>query len=155
LWLFDTLASSLRLAPFSDPLVYRYMVPVAAGSMLMTLLVNARVAMTFALFSVPLCGVLAEWDLPFALFSLLSNLAGIYGLTAYRQRTALIKSGLVIGGVNALAALTLQAIAIRPASHLFLRMTAGFCGGILVAVLVSFLLPVMEWLFNVLTDIRL
>ncbi len=155
LWLFDTLSSSLRVAPFSDPLFYRYIVPVAAGSMLVTLLVNARVAMAFALFYVPLCGVLTEWDLPFVLFCLLSNLAGIYGLTAYRRRTALIRAGLVLGSVNALAVLTLQGIAMHPAPHLLMRMAGGMCGGVLVAVLVSFLLPVMEWLFNVLTDIRL
>ena len=42
-----------------------------------------------ALFNVPLVGMLMEWHLPLLLFCLLSNLAGIYGITAYRQRTAM------------------------------------------------------------------
>lgn len=156
-WLFDNLVDSFQVEPYLDPLSYRFMVPMAAGAMLITLLVNPRVGMAYALFNVPLVGMLMEWHLPLLLFCLLSNLAGIYGITTYRQRTALIKAGLVLGVVNAVAVLALQSVVGPgvPISHLLFQMGCGFAGGILVAVVISFLLPLLEWSFNILTDIRL
>ncbi|HET6277395.1 MAG TPA: HDIG domain-containing protein, partial [Candidatus Polarisedimenticolia bacterium] len=156
-WLFDNLVDSFQVEPYVDPVSYRFMVPMAAGAMLITLLVNPRVGMAYALFNVPLVGMLMEWHLPLLLFCLLSNLAGIYGITAYRRRTALIKAGLVLGVVNAVAVLALQSVVGPgvPISHMLFRMSCGFAGGILVAVVISFLLPLLEWSFNILTDIRL
>jgi putative nucleotidyltransferase with HDIG domain len=156
-WLFDNVVDSFQVEPYSNPAFYRFMVPMAAGAMLITLLVNPRVGMAYALFNVPLVGMLMEWHLPLLLFCLLSNLAGIYGITAYRQRTALIKAGLVLGVVNAVAVLALQSV-VGPevsTSHLLFQMFCGFAGGILVAVVISFLLPLLEWSFNILTDVRL
>jgi putative nucleotidyltransferase with HDIG domain len=156
-WLFDNLVDSFRVEPYANPGFYRFMVPMAAGAMLVTLLVNPRVGMAYALFNVPLVGMLMEWQLPLLLFCLLSNLAGIYGITAYRQRTALIRAGVLLGGVNAVAVLALQSVMgpESPASHLAFQMFCGFAGGILVAVMTSFLLPLLEWSFNILTDVRL
>lgn len=156
-WLFDHVVDSFQMEPYSNPLFYRFMIPMAAGAMLITLLVNPRVGMAYALFNVPLVGMLLEWHLPLLLFCLLSNLAGIYGITAYRQRTALIKSGLALGVVNAVAVLALQSV-VGPGvqtDYLLFQMFCGFAGGILVAVVISFLLPLLEWSFNILTDIRL
>jgi hypothetical protein len=157
LWLFDRLVDPLGAGPFANPDFYRFMVPMAAGAVLITLLVNPRIGMAFVLFNVPIFGMMVEWDLTLVLFCLVSNLAGIYGISAYHQRSALVKAGLVLGGVNALSVLALQSLAGRglPASHLLFQMFCGFAGGILVAVLVSFLLPVLESLFNILTDVRL
>ena len=156
-WLFGNLVDNFQMQPYANPAYYRAMIPVATGSMLITLLMNPRVGMAYALFSVPLFGMLMDWDLALLLFCLLSNLAGIYGISAYRQRTALIRAGIVLGVVNAVAVLGLQSIVGQqvPGSHLLFQMFCGFAGGILVAILVSFLLPLLEWLFSVLTDVRL
>jgi cyclic-di-AMP phosphodiesterase PgpH len=156
-WLYENLVDTLRVAPFDNPSFYRYMVPMAVGAMLMTLLANARVGMAYALFYVPLFGMMMEWDLPLLLFCLVSNLAAIYGISTYRRRSALILSGLVLGAINAVAVLALQSVigGAAPFSHLLFQMFCGLVGGILVAVLASFLLPVLEALFNILTDVRL
>jgi cyclic-di-AMP phosphodiesterase PgpH len=157
IWLYENLVDTLQGDPYANPAFYRYMVPMATGAMLITLLVNPRVGMAYALFYVPMFGMMTEWDVPLLLFCLISNLAGIYGITTYRRRTAPIKAGLILGGVNAVAVLALQSLVGQstPPSHLLFQMFCGFAGGILVAVLVSFLLPVLEAMFNILTDVRL
>ncbi len=157
IWLYENLVDTLQGDPYANPAFYRYMVPMAAGAMLVTLLVNPRVGMAYALFYVPMFGMMTEWDVPLLLFCLISNLAGIYGITTYRRRTAPIKAGLILGGVNAVAVLALQSLVGQapPASHLLFQMFCGFAGGILVAILVSFLLPLLEAMFNILTDVRL
>lgn len=156
-WLVERVVDNLHVEPFANAEFYRFMIPMAVGSMLVTLLVNARVGMAYALFYVPLFGVLMEWDLALLLFCLLSNLAAIYGITAYLQRTALIKAGILLGAVNAVAVLALQSVMGHqgPLSHLLFQMLCGFIGGILVAAITSFVLPLLESLFNILTDVRL
>ncbi|HEU4400537.1 MAG TPA: HDIG domain-containing protein [Candidatus Polarisedimenticolia bacterium] len=157
LWLYEHLVVTFKVSPYADPSFYRTMVPMAAGAMLVTLLVNPRVGMAYVLFYVPLFGMMMEWNLELLLFCLVSNLAGIYGVTTYRQRTALIKAGLALGGANGVSVMALQSVvgASLPATHLLFQILCGFAGGILVAVLVSFLLPLLEAMFNILTDVRL
>lgn len=157
LWLFERVASSLSQAPFNDPSLYLPMVPVATGAMLVTLLVSPRSGMAFILFFLPLLGLMTEWDLRSLLFGLLSSLAAIHGVTAYRRRSMLIRAGLLLGAINAIGVLALRGAATStvPASHVGFEMACGFAGGILVSVLVSFLLPMLESTFNILTDVRL
>ena len=157
LWLFERVASSLSQAPFNDPSLYLPMVPVATGTMLITLLVSPRAGMAFILFFLPLLGLMTEWDLRSLLFGLLSSLAAIHGITAYRRRSTLIRAGLLLGAINAIGVLALRGAATStvPASHVGFEMACGFAGGILVSILVSFLLPMLESTFNILTDVRL
>jgi len=157
LWLFDRMVVSLRAEPYSNPALYRYMVPMAAGAMLITLLAGSRVAAAYTLFHVPLFGMMVRWDVPLLLYCLISNLAVIHGISGYRRRTAPIQAGLMLGAINAAAILALQGLPGTPApvSHVVFQMACGFGGGVLVAVLVSFLLPLLESMFNILTDVRL
>jgi len=156
-WLYEHVVDTLKVEPYGNPAFSRAMMPLAAGAMVITLLTNARVGMAYALFYVPLFGMMMEWDLTLLLFCLISNLAAIYGISTYHQRTALIKAGIVLGGLNAVVVLAILSVAGPPARPFLLlfQMFCGFAGGILVAVLVSFLLPLLESLFNILTDIRL
>jgi putative nucleotidyltransferase with HDIG domain len=157
IWLIERVASTLTQAPFNDPALYRPLVPVATGTMLITLLVSPRAGMAFVLFLVPLLGLLTEWDLRSLLLGLLSSLAAIYGITTYRRRSVLIRAGLLLGGINAVSVLALRGVApgAGPASHVWFEMCCGLAGGIVVSVLVSFLLPLLESTFNILTDVRL
>ncbi len=157
LWLFDHVVDSLNAEPYANPAFYRFMIPVAAGAILMTLLAGLRVGMAYTLFHVPLFGTLVGWDVPLLVFCVISNLAAVFCVTGYRRRTALIKAGLALGAVNAAAVLALRGLPgqAAPAADLIVQMSCGFGGGVLVAVLASFLLPLLESMFNILTDVRL
>ncbi len=157
LWLFDHLVDSLGMEAYASPGLYRFMLPLAAGAMLVTLLVGPRVGVAYTLFYLPLFGMMIDFDLPLLLYALIGNLAAVYGVTGYRKRTAPIKAGLVLGAINAISVLSLLGLAGSPPpfSLLLFQMVCGFCGGVLVAILVSFLLPLLESVFNILTDVRL
>jgi putative nucleotidyltransferase with HDIG domain len=158
LWLFDHVVVTLSREPYSNPSLYRYMAPLAAGAMLITLLSGSRVGFAYSLFHAPLFGMMVRWEGSLALFCLMTNLAAVHCISGYRRRTAPIKAGLMLGAVNAAVIFALQAVPGTPAapmSHLVFQMTCGLGGGVLVAVLVSFLLPLLESLFNILTDVRL
>jgi hypothetical protein len=157
LWICERIVDSLHSDPYTNLDFYHYMMPTAAGAVLMTLLASPRVGMAYALFHVPLFGMMFHWDLPLLLFGLISNLAGIYGVTTYRERTALIKAGLLLGAVNGAAVLAIHSIfgGEALADHPVFLVACAVGGGILVTVTVSFLLPLLESAFDILTDVRL
>ena len=157
LWI--ALQVTLRFrSPFGDPSAYIYLVPFGAGAILVTLLANGRIAMVYAAFAAVLFGALNNWELPIALWALLVQWAGIYAVTSYRERAALLRVGLVVGGAGGLVALAVEAIARtrEPWPHALYGAALGFLGGAVgVGLLVSFALPLLEGVFRVLTDIRL
>ncbi len=133
------------------------LIPVASGGLLAALLFSGRTAMVYSVFfSVPYA-ILAGWDLRVLAYSLVTHFAAISGARAYRTRTALLRAGFIVGFCGAAAAVALDLCGgimdWRLLSADALAALAG--GGIGAAIVVSFLLPICEWVFNVLTDVRL
>jgi cyclic-di-AMP phosphodiesterase PgpH len=157
LWIAEQVAPRFR-APFNDPGAYVFLVPFGAGAILIALLANGRIAMVFATFAAILYGGLNAWDMPLTLWALLVQWAGIYAITTYRERAALLRAGLVIGGVGAAVAIAIGAIAYSrdPLAHTLYDAALAMIGGAVgVGLIVSFTLPILEGLFHVLTDVRL
>ena len=145
-------------SPFSDPTAYVYLVPIGAGAILVTLLANGRIAMVYAAFAAILFGAENAWQLPVTVWALLVQWAGIYAITSYRERSALLRAGLVVGGAGALVVLAVEGIAHtrEPWAHTLFGAGLAFVGGAVgVGLIVSFVLPLLEGVFRVLTDIRL
>jgi putative nucleotidyltransferase with HDIG domain len=145
-------------APFNDLSLYAYLVPFGGGAMLVALLANGRIAMVYSAFAAVFFGAATGWDAYRMVWTLLVQWAGVYAITAYRERAALIRAGLVVGAAGAVAALAIEAIrrTLDPLSHSLYGAGLAFVGGALGAgILVSFALPVLERAFNVLTDVRL
>ncbi len=148
-----------RLAPpFNHLPSYYYLVPLGAGSIMIALLANGRIATVYSVFSALLFGAMAGWD-PFLMtWALLVQLAGVYGISTYRERAALLRAGIVVGVVGAGATLALLALQgnLEPASQALYAACLAFVGGAVgVGLLVSFMLPMLESMFRVLTDVRL
>lgn len=155
--LIDLLVKSLEF-PLDRPETLWCLIPMASGAVLVALLANNRIAIVYAMFASAIFGILFNWNLPYALFVLLTHLAGVYGLAKYRARAALMRSGLTIGFVGAVVVAALDAITsgFDPWQTCLTNAVFAFVGGLIgVPLLVAFLLPIFEWLFGVLTDIRL
>jgi putative nucleotidyltransferase with HDIG domain len=156
-WMAEQVSHRFR-SPFNDPKTYVYLVPIGAGAILVTLLANGRIAMVYAAIAAILFGAQNDWQLSVALWALLVQWAGIYAITSYRERSALLRAGLVVGGAGVLVALAVEAIAHtrEPWPHSLFGAALAFVGGAVgVGLIVSFALPLLEGVFRVLTDIRL
>jgi putative nucleotidyltransferase with HDIG domain len=144
--------------PFDQVELYTYLIPVGAGSILVALLANGRIAMVYSAFTAVLLGALTGWSFYHAVWALLTQWAGIYAISTYRERAALLRAGLVIGGAGAVTALVIEILhsGLEPAGRSLYAAALAFLGGAVgVGLLISFALPMFEGLFNVLTDIRL
>jgi len=133
-----------------------FAIPFAAGPILAGLVVAAGPgpAVLFAAVQAASIGVLMGMNFPFALFALAGSLAGIYGIKRLGSRSVLFALGGIVAGANVAAVAIGHALAADAAS-LWADAAAAAIGGLLVAALVAFVLPVFENLFHVTTDIRL
>jgi len=152
-----SIESYLDRAPFNNSQAYYYAIPFAAGAMLVVLLTEASLAIVFSLLFSSFIGILSNGDFFLALYAMLGSLAAVYGIEQYKERTAIIKSGLLIGLINiaSLLAIAFFTNRLQPLSFLFFSLSMGLLGGFFVATVVSALLPAFESLFGVTTDIKL
>jgi len=142
--------------PFNNVASYQYLVPLAAVAVLVSLLENVPTAMVASVVFSFAHGLMTG-NLHLAVFSLLSCLGAVLGMFQYKQRSALIKAGGFIGSVNLVVVLAIDLLTGRytPLSTFSLDLACAFLGGAGVSVVVSFLLPAFESLFDRTTDIKL
>ena len=149
-------SEQIVVAPFNNSTSYFYGVPFAGVAVIVLLLEHTPTALLAStLFSVAL-GIMTG-SLELAAFSLLSCLAAILGLFQYKRRTELFKLGVLVGSVNFVAVLAIDLLGGRyfPVSTFSFDLLCAFLGGASVSIVVSFLLPAFESLFQRTTDIRL
>jgi putative nucleotidyltransferase with HDIG domain len=157
LWLAGKVVGSLE-PPYAELGHYAYLVPIGAGAILVALLANGRIATVHAAFAALLFGAMNGWDGYLMLWAMLVQCAGVYAISTYRERSALLRAGLVVGGAGAAAVVALETVrgSLEPLSGtLYAAALAATGGAVGVGLLVSFSLPLLEGLFNALTDIRL
>jgi cyclic-di-AMP phosphodiesterase PgpH len=158
--LFFALANAMSqwttIAPFDSQMGYRYLAPLAAGAILVTILTDAQAAFVFSATLAAFIGVLTG-DVHLATYTLVSSVGAIYHLQKCRDRTALMRAGLWIGIVNAAAALSLDLLGANELrlDRLPFDAACGYLGGLLATMLASILLPLFEWLFEITTSFKL
>jgi putative nucleotidyltransferase with HDIG domain len=150
----DILSERLTVNVFTDPFNVYYAIPFAFGAILVTLLVDTNLGLISSMMIACLIG-LFYGDIHLGAYALMGSLAGIYSIRQYKDRAAILKAGLTIGSVNAFSLIGISLLRQGPlGSYLAL---AGFAlvSGILASALASMLLPALESIFKITTDIRL
>jgi len=147
---------SERFPRFHDPSILYYGIPFAFGALLITLLVDVNLGILSSLTLAILAGVFYG-DINLAAYLIIGSLAGIYSIRQYKDRAAILKAGLTIGIVNILCLASLDIL-----RQMGLNLTdvldqfvLALLSGMLAAALASMLLPALEALFKIVTDIRL
>ncbi|MCA9664406.1 MAG: HDIG domain-containing protein [Myxococcales bacterium] len=141
-----------------DTAVYPFLLPVAAGAMLVRLLIGAEAAALFAVMLSALAGLALERSggLGIMLFYLLTSLVGAAGMAKVQSRSSMLRAGLFAGGIGSALGLGLTVISGQlQLSHLFFSVAAGFGGGLIASFVVLAFLPALEWLFGYTTDVTL
>jgi cyclic-di-AMP phosphodiesterase PgpH len=133
-----------------------YGIPFAFGALLITLLVDVNLGIISCIMLAILAGFFYN-DVNLAAYLIIGCFAGIYSIRQYKDRAAILKAGLTIGIVNAicLAGLAILHQTRLNFSGILNQFVLALLSGILASALVSILLPAFEYLFKIVTDIRL
>ncbi len=152
-----TVGHALAEQPGDIPIEAWYLViPVAAGGMLIRLVLDTAYAIVFTIVFAILVGVIAGNSLFFAAFTIMGTLVGITTVQQVKHRMALMWSGVAVGGVNVMAItgfLLIQGELFYMAT--FGHLLLGFGGGIATGFFILAVLPVFESVFGYTTDIKL
>jgi len=138
-----------------DPFLPVYAVPLATGAMLAALLIDIHTAIVFTVITSLIAGLWLNSPL-YAIYVFASGLTAAFGVIRCKKRSSIWRAGLTVGAVSLFTALAItlirgQIVSLEPV------MAAGFAllNGIIVITLVSALLPLFEYSFNLTTDISL
>ena len=146
---------NLTISILQDAFNFYWIIPVSFGAILLVLLVGGQLAILYSLPVSVFIGLMTG-ELSIAIFTLVSSLTAVYALRHYRERAALGRAALIIGSLNMLTVLALQLHASSFQWSVFgVRSSLAFLSGIGSAMLAALLLPILENLFHMTTDIRL
>ena len=142
---------------FGDALVFQFGVPFAACALVLALLVNTQVALAAGLIAALLTGFVSAHGTTMAAFAMIVSITAVFCVQKYCDRNAVTFASATIGGVSLLAGLAVLLMAGHPLSWRLLAGSIMACilSALLTAGLASFLVPIYESAFDILTDVRL
>ncbi len=161
----EALALSFETEALSSATSYGYAIPFAAVALLVSVLYGRGAGLLIGVVFSALVARLgwtetAGASLGFAggtmLYALTGSLAAVFALDQLKQRSAVTRAGLLVGLVN-MTSVTLLTLAGEEASLASwgVALSGALLGGLMVAAVVSFALPVFEAMLFVTTDIKL
>lgn len=135
---------------------YMYSIPYAVAPMLIAILFEMDIALIFSILNSFLIGLLIKDGFYYSLVALSGGIISIYRANQHKKRSSILKTGLLIGIANALTIIPLDLINNTLLSKSgFHDVIFGLAGGIIVAIIVSGILPLIESIFHVTSDIKL
>lgn len=128
-----------------NPRSILFAAPVATGSMLASLMVDARIAFMFSVLTSLSAAMAVEGDIYLFIYFFVSGIVGLHGVALITDRTSVLRAGLVVGVVNMISILAIK-MALGELSRIqdFHDIGLGFLGGVLSGLLVSVLAPLLE-----------
>lgn len=148
-------ADALRASfPFLPRTSLGYAVPVALGGVLLTILLNPRLAFAGSIAISILASLLAGGDLRFFLFGFVGSLVGVFAVSGPPERTTFFRAGAVVAGANAYTLVSFSLVG-GGTGTLVPDLLAGAANGFFVGVLATGLLPLLENLFEATTGFTL
>lgn len=162
----DALAASFEIEALSSARSYGFAIPFAALALLVSVLFGRGAGLLVGLVFSVLVGRLG-WAEPATsqlglaggtmLYSLTGSLAAMFALDQLKQRSAVIRAGLLVGLVN-MASVTVLTLLDGSGATLTgwgFELLCGLLGGLLVAAAVGFAIPVFEAALFLTTDMKL
>ncbi|MES2854916.1 MAG: HDIG domain-containing metalloprotein, partial [Bdellovibrionota bacterium] len=139
---------------------FLFAAPVAAGPMLVGLLITSgEVVWIFTLFLAVVLGLMVDMKFSFMLVSVIGGLAAARGVFGCKRRNDLYVAGLRTGLVNAIMVMmvvTVQHFGYETyMKQLLWEVPAGFISGLLSCLVAMMLVPLLETIFNITTDVKL
>lgn len=132
-----------------------YLFPVAAGPLLVAILIDNRLAVLTAVELALLTGIMAGSELGLAGQAVVGSLGGILAVHKVSQRSDLTRAGFFVSGANLAAVWGLGLLAGRGPGELLAFGGIGVLNGLLTAIITIGSLPYLENVFGITTPLRL
>jgi putative nucleotidyltransferase with HDIG domain len=132
-----------------------YLIPIAASSMLLSILLESRLALLINLCLTILVSIITGNNIIFIAMALVGGTVGAFSVINTQQRANIFVAGIVISIINMI---TIVGIGFINSSEVMETLTSGFYGllnGLFCSVLTVGSLPAWESVFNIVTPLKL
>ena len=133
--------------------LFYFLSPCVFAPLLITLLLGTRAGLFSVVQTSMLASLLVGRDFKFLLISLLAGFTAVYFSRNVRKRADLITAGFAVGAVNLICAVALGLILHREWGALGWQVLCGIGAGLVTAMIVSAILPLVEGAFQITTTI--
>jgi cyclic-di-AMP phosphodiesterase PgpH len=142
--------------PRFSPETFFYLVPFAAGTLIVRSVLSAEVALLFAVASAGLVGFVASNSLFLAVHALLTSVAASGLVARVRDRAGRFRVGAAVGALGALLVVATNLFTGRALGEAVApALAAMVSGAVLLPMIAVGSLPLIEWVFGYLTDVKL
>lgn len=133
-----------------------YLVPMAIASMMIAILLDPALSIVMTVVLSMFAGVIYRCDFGVFFVCLSGGLAGTYGATCVSHRTDLIKAGFMVSAINVFTIIIFVLLKQNLVLNTFKQnILWGILNGFICAILTLGLLPYLENMFRITTDIKL
>ena len=132
-----------------------YLIPIACGAMLITILIDHRVSLVVSLLNLIFVAIIVGFDSMVIVLSVLSIILGSIALKKVQQRNDIIYSTIYITVILGMMSLTLGMISSNNLKEIFIQTFYILLGVLISGILAVGLLPFFESIFDVVTNIKL
>jgi putative nucleotidyltransferase with HDIG domain len=129
--------------------------PIAAGALLVAILIDARLGVVISIALALLFGIIVEHDLRAVSTVLIGSLIGVYSVSKMAHGYSLTKTGIIIAGVNFVVIGATGFIEQLNSAQILMQGVQGIVSGIAASVITTGLLPYLENAFNITTPLKL
>lgn len=142
--------------PYIEPGAYYYVLPFAAAAMVVRIVLNSEVALIFSMVFAAIVGFLFGNSFELFLFALLSSMAGAHWVRQLTVRTSMYRAGARLSMFNFMAILAIHLMTGQEIGvGLLFELGFGLLGGLIAALLVSGIIPLVESAFRYTTNLKL
>jgi len=146
---------AINLGGGAAAMVTGYLAPVAAGSMLIAILLDKKLAMFCTIIMAIFTGIVTGGQLSFTVVAVVGGLVGVYCVSKLSQRSDLAKSSLYIALANVITITAMGLLDAVPLTTVSLAVLMGIINGVLSAILTIGSLPFLETAFGITTSVKL
>ena len=144
-------------APYNDPTLWSFLISFGSASLILAALIDIPIASMAGVLTALIAGIIAPRGYEITIFAFFSAAMAVYGISRYRTRQAITFAGLLIGLANIATAFALIWFTQKPfiLNTVLLAVSCAFIGGIITATVAAALIPIVESVFGILSDVKL
>jgi len=132
-----------------------YLIPVAAGSILIAILLNPQVAILINLIIAVLVGLITENNYCYTVVALIGGTIAVFSVSRVSQRSDLTRAGLFVAAANMVTIVSLGIMLDKSLVEVLQQSAWGIINGIFSAVLAIGFLPYLEYAFGITSSVKL
>ncbi len=147
----------LSILVISKPLygISEYLIPIATASMLISILVDARLSVLINVIISLILGLITKNDINLMVICIVGGTIGAIGVVKTSQRHNIFLVGLIVSIANVITIISFGLINDIQIKIILIKSLYGILNGVFAAILTIGSLPLWESLFNIVTPLKL